>query len=84
MISDNEEYAIWQVETLLPNLSVADNEGNTVLHTAAAMGKTSLIPALLEAGVDVWVENHEGIRPSEFAEMEGHDKIAEILQASEA
>ncbi|KAJ5747077.1 uncharacterized protein N7511_008773 [Penicillium nucicola] len=58
---------------------VIDRKDNTILHAAAAFGSVDAVQSLLEAQIEVDVENKNGETPLYKAFQAGHAKVIEIL-----
>ncbi|HVX01301.1 MAG TPA: ankyrin repeat domain-containing protein, partial [Candidatus Babeliaceae bacterium] len=69
-------------EQNLVKLGIADPEGNTPLHWAAALGNTELVELLLGWGANTQAQNHEGLTPLGVALSHRHQGVIDILQAS--
>ena len=64
------------------NNVVVDRKGNTILHAAAALGKTDVLEELLDSAkvtVDVDVENDDAETPLYKAFQAGHTEVIELL-----
>ena len=55
--------------------------GNTPLHTAAHLGDTATVEALLAHGADIGLRSDDGKSAAEFAREGGHEELANRLQA---
>ncbi len=54
--------------------------GNTPLHLAAAFGRRKIVEKLIEAGVNLRIENNHEMTPLDYAKKCNQPKIAEIIQ----
>ena len=61
----------------------ADKYGDTPLHFAAGFGHAEATTALLDAGADPHIINHEGDRPIDMARQENMRKAYKVLKAAE-
>ncbi|CAG9794413.1 unnamed protein product [Diatraea saccharalis] len=56
-----------------------DNEGRTVLSTAAAQGNVEVVRQLLDRGLDEHHRDNSGWTPLHYAAFEGHIEVCEAL-----
>eukprot|EP00981_Chlorochromonas_danica_P010455 scaffold3236_cov188-Ochromonas_danica.AAC.6 len=73
-----------QVEALhllLPHTphTTCDQAGNTLLHYATWGGSLDCVKLLVEEGLEVHKENHEGLKPFQFAVAGDYSQIVEYL-----
>lgn len=73
-----------QVEALrllLPHTphTACDQAGNTLLHYAAWGGSLDCVKLMVEEGLEVHKENHEGLKPLQFAVAGNYSLIVEYL-----
>ena len=61
------------------NVSVVDDEGNTLLHWAAAGGHLEIVRFLLENGADVEARSRDGFTPLHSVAQEDHADVLELL-----
>ena len=64
-------------------VSLADGEGNTLLHIAANKEEVSIVKFALEFGLNPQKGNNKGVTPLHFAAMRGNESIAKLLLDSE-
>jgi hypothetical protein len=64
-------------------VSMADSEGNTLLHIAANKEEISIVKFALEFGLNPLKGNNKGVTPLHFAAMRGNENIAKLLLYSE-
>ena len=64
-------------------VSMADSEGNTLLHIAANNEEISIVKFALEFGLNPLKGNNKGVTPLHFAAMRGSESIAKVLLESE-
>ncbi|ORZ32467.1 ankyrin repeat-containing domain protein, partial [Catenaria anguillulae PL171] len=62
-----------------PAINVRDNDNQTPLYLAAALGFLPGVEALVRAGADVETANHDGTTPLLIACFSGHASIAAML-----
>jgi ankyrin repeat protein len=62
-----------------PNLDVRDSDGNTLLHWAVLKGKTTLVSALVDHGVDINALNTRGVTALFYASMLGDGSMVSLL-----
>lgn len=60
-------------------VSLADGEGNTLLHIAANKEEVSIVKFALEFGLNPLKGNSKGVTPLHFAAMRGNESIAKLL-----
>ncbi|GJP63541.1 hypothetical protein CLOP_g20606 [Closterium sp. NIES-67] len=63
---------------------VADDEGRTALHMAAANGHTEIAKLLLQRGAPVNAPNRQGNTPLHWAAVNGRDSMVHLLIAAGA
>jgi ankyrin repeat protein len=68
----------------LAALAAEDVHGATILHQAAAQGRTRIVSALLKAGMDVDITDHQDETPLFYAARNGHGRTIDILRRSGA
>jgi len=56
-----------------------DNLGGTPVHDAAEQGQAVALSTLIRWGVDVTVEDYEGLRPLDLARDNDHTECAQLL-----
>lgn len=61
------------------DINARDEEGNTPLHEAVLMGKTSAVAFLAEKGADVNTKNTEGLSPLSVAMRHRYRAIVQLL-----
>ena len=64
-------------------VSMADSEGNTLLHIAANNEEISIVKFALEFGLNPLNGNNKGVTALHFAAMRGNESIAKVLLESE-
>ncbi|MEM6725873.1 MAG: glutaminase, partial [Bacteroidota bacterium] len=64
------------------NLGIADYDGRTALHLAAAENQKEALAFLIDQGVDLQPKDRWGGTPLSEAERVGHKKIAKLLKAA--
>lgn len=62
-------------------VNVADDQGRTALHMAAANGHSPIVTLLLQRGADVGARNRELNTPLHWAAMNGRSEVASQLMA---
>lgn len=63
----------------LPNWQLRNNEGQTMMHLAAAMGYTRVIGALVAHGARIDLQDVNGMTPLHFAALNGRRRIVKKL-----
>ncbi len=66
------------------NLKAVDNDGNTVIHAAAASGCIETMQMLLDDGTDINSKNHFGATPFHSAVASGHIQAMKFLLEAKA
>ena len=61
-----------------------DRQGNTALHSAAAMGRTEIVVYLMDKGADVNAVNLYGDSPLERASANHQQQVIQFLSAKGA
>jgi ankyrin repeat protein len=61
------------------NINAQDVEGDTPLHDAAKYGHVQVVQALLKAGADRSIVNHERKLAADLAKANGKDDVAAML-----
>jgi hypothetical protein len=61
------------------DLNRGDHKGNTMLHSAAALGLESTVQLLLEKGADPFVRNNEGQTALEYAAAQTKESLTALL-----
>ena len=56
-----------------------DDRGQTALYLAVLHERKEVAKALVEAGADLQIKNHDGVSVFKFAKMKGYDSIAQLL-----
>ena len=64
-------------------VSMADSEGNTLLHIAVNKEEISIVKFALDFGLNPLRGNNKGVTPLHFAAMRGNEDIAKLLLYSE-
>jgi ankyrin repeat protein len=62
-------------------INAQDVEGDTPLHDAAKYGHVKVVQALLQAGADKSIVNHERKLAADLAKANGKDDVAAMLMA---
>lgn len=57
-----------------------DSDGNTPLHTAAALGNIRICAVLVEQGADILALDAGGRTPFRIAEDAGHHELATLFE----
>ncbi|KAK0620578.1 hypothetical protein B0T14DRAFT_457672 [Immersiella caudata] len=68
-----------RLASIVPKLDLADNEGNTVLHTASWLGMTAIVKMLLDYGCSPNVLNYYEMSPLLLACQYGHLEVVRLL-----
>eukprot|EP00978_Attheya_sp_CCMP212_P007044 scaffold16432_cov69-Attheya_sp.AAC.2 len=76
--SHDIEYLIESANTKI-NINAQDVEGDTPLHDAAKYGHVKVVEALLKAGADNSIVNHERKLAADLAKANGKDAVAAML-----
>jgi ankyrin repeat protein len=63
-------------------INIADPEGNTPLHWAAALGNAELVRLLLRGGANPAAQNHGGYTALGLALQNGHEDAAQAINES--
>lgn len=66
-------------ENKMPNWQVRNNEGQTMMHLAAALGYSKIIVALVSQGARVDLPDVNGMTPLHFAALNGHRLVVQQL-----
>uniref|UniRef100_A0A0G4HMZ4 Protein kinase domain-containing protein n=1 Tax=Chromera velia CCMP2878 TaxID=1169474 RepID=A0A0G4HMZ4_9ALVE len=61
------------------NVNCRGEGGRTPLHAAASRGHNTVVPILLEAGADPYMEDSYGRTPLNIAALNGHAEVVSIL-----
>jgi ankyrin repeat protein len=61
------------------DVNAADQEGTTARMVAARIGYLQVVKALISGNADVSAKAHDGNRAEDFARLNGHQGIAELL-----
>ena len=74
------EYLIEQSQSVnVTSINAQDVEGDTPLHDAAKYGHVAVVQALLKAGADKTIVNHERKFAADLAEANGKDAVVAML-----
>jgi Ankyrin repeats (3 copies) len=73
--------AIERLLTFGVSVSIEDRNGWTALHSAACYGYERSVELLLAAGADPEAKTHEGKAPVDFAIVNGHIAVANLLRS---
>jgi len=74
----------WTGHAVIFVLESTDNDGETLLMTAAGNGQTCMVRALVSAGADVNAQRNDGASALSFASREGYLDVVNVLLKNRA